>query len=53
VLRWFADAWFGAAKRRRAGDLTARYPRRRRGLLPVRYYHGTFTQHHQDSVGHS
>ncbi|MGI5182900.1 RNA-guided endonuclease InsQ/TnpB family protein [Dactylosporangium sp. CA-152071] len=43
VLRRYSDAWFTAAKRRRAGDLTARFPRRRRGLLPVRYYHGTFT----------
>jgi transposase len=43
VLRRYADAWFSTAKRRRAGDLTARYPRRRRSLMPVRYYHGTFT----------
>ncbi|WP_327003389.1 transposase [Dactylosporangium sp. NBC_01737] len=43
VLRRFSDAWFAAAKRRNAGDVTARFPRRRRGLLPVRYYHGTFT----------
>ncbi|WP_141715104.1 RNA-guided endonuclease InsQ/TnpB family protein [Micromonospora rhizosphaerae] len=43
VLRRFSDAWFGAAKRRKAGDLSARFPRRRRGLLPVRWYHGTFT----------
>jgi putative transposase len=43
VLRRFSDAWFTAAKRRRAGDTTARFPRRRRGLVPVRWYHGTFT----------
>ena len=43
VLRRFSDAWFAAAKRRKAGDLSARFPRRRRGLVPVRYYHGTFT----------
>lgn len=43
VLRRYADAWFAAAKRRTAGDMSARFPRRRRGLLPVRYYHGTFT----------
>ena len=43
VLRRYSDAWFAAAKRRNAGDLQARYPRRRRGLLPVRWYHGTFT----------
>ncbi|MET7399323.1 transposase [Dactylosporangium sp. NPDC005572] len=42
VLRRFSDAWFAAAKRRRAGDETARFPRRRRGLVPVRWYHGTF-----------
>ncbi|WP_406036909.1 transposase [Micromonospora sp. NBC_00898] len=43
VLRRFSDAWFGAAKRRKDGDLSARFPRRRRGLVPVRWYHGTFT----------
>jgi putative transposase len=43
VLRRFSDAWFAAAKRRRAGDDTARFPRRRRALVPVRWYHGTFT----------
>ncbi|MET7403214.1 hypothetical protein ABZS66_58015 [Dactylosporangium sp. NPDC005572] len=42
VLRRFSDAWFAAAKRRRAGDETARFPRRRRGLVPIRWYHGTF-----------
>jgi IS605 OrfB family transposase len=42
VLRRFADAWFQAAKRRRAG-LSASFPRRKRGLVPVRYHHGTFT----------
>lgn len=41
VLRRYSDAWFAAAKRRRAGDASAGYPRRRR-LLAVRYYHGTF-----------
>ncbi|WP_433618929.1 RNA-guided endonuclease TnpB family protein [Dactylosporangium sp. CA-139114] len=43
VLRRFSDAWFAAAKRRRAGDSTARFPRRRRGLVPVRWYHGTYS----------
>jgi IS605 OrfB family transposase len=42
VLRRFSEAWFAAAKRRNDGDLSARFPRRRRGLLPVRWYHGTF-----------
>jgi transposase len=42
VLRRYADAWFAAAKRRRAGDATARFPRRRRRMVPLRWYHGTF-----------
>lgn len=43
VLRRYSDAWFAAARRRKDGDKTARYPRRRRGLVPVRWYSGTFT----------
>jgi IS605 OrfB family transposase len=43
VLRRYSDAWFATARRRKAGDRSARYPRRRRGLVPVRWYHGTFT----------
>jgi putative transposase len=43
VLRRYSDAWFAAAKRRREGDWTARFPRRRRALMPLRWYHGTFT----------
>ena len=42
VLRRYSDAWFSAAKRRTAGHVEVRYPRRRRRLLPVRWYHGTF-----------
>ncbi|MFI2651795.1 transposase [Micromonospora fulviviridis] len=42
VLRRFSDAWFAAAKRRKDGDGSARFPRRRRGLMPVRWHHGTF-----------
>ena len=42
VLRRYSDAWFATAKRRKAGDMTVRYPRRKRGLVPVRWYHGTF-----------
>jgi hypothetical protein len=42
VLRRYSDAWFSAAKRRAAGDGSARYPRRRRRLVPVRWYAGTF-----------
>ncbi|WP_334573356.1 RNA-guided endonuclease InsQ/TnpB family protein [Micromonospora sp. CPCC 206171] len=43
VLRRFSDAWFAAAKARQDGDLSVRFPRRRRALMPVRWYHGTFT----------
>ena len=43
VLRRYSDAWFAAAKRRAAGDMAARFPRRRRALVPIRWYHGTFT----------
>jgi hypothetical protein len=43
VLRRYCDAWFIAARRRRVGDARARYPRRRRGLVPLRWYAGTFT----------
>jgi hypothetical protein len=42
VLRHYADAWHAAAKRRRAGDRAARFPRRRRRLVPLRWYHGMF-----------
>ena len=42
VLRRFSDAWFSAAARRKAGSAEVRFPRRRRGLMPVRWYHGTF-----------
>src|SRR5215831_8916960 len=43
VLRRYSDAWFAAAKRRQDGDQRARFPRRRRALMPLRWYHGTFT----------
>jgi len=43
VLRRYSDAWFAAANRRRAGDMRSRFPRRRRALMPLRWYHGTFT----------
>lgn len=42
VLRRFSDAWFAAAKRRRAGEESVRFPRRKRRLVPVRWYWGTF-----------
>jgi len=43
VLRRYSDACFNAAKRRAAGNRDVRFPRRRRALVPSRYYHGTFT----------
>ncbi len=43
VLRRYSDAWFAAAQRRRGGDRRARFPRRRRALMPVRWHHGRFT----------
>ena len=43
VLRRYCDAWFATAKRRRDGDGRARFPRRRRARMPLRWYHGTFT----------
>jgi IS605 OrfB family transposase len=43
VLCRYSDAWFAAATRRRGGDQRARSPRRRRALVPLRWYHGTFT----------
>jgi IS605 OrfB family transposase len=43
VLRRYADAWFQAARRRKAGQKEAGFPRRKRALIPVRCYHGTFS----------
>jgi IS605 OrfB family transposase len=42
VLRRYSDAWFHAASRRKAGQQDAGFPRRKRALVPVRFYHGTF-----------
>jgi hypothetical protein len=42
VLGRYCDAWFAAAARRKNGDTCARFPRRRRKMMPVRWYHGTF-----------
>jgi IS605 OrfB family transposase len=42
VLRRYSDAWFQAAKRSKAGQQHAGFPRRKRLLIPVRFYHGTF-----------
>jgi IS605 OrfB family transposase len=41
VLRRYSDACFETARRKRAGE-KARYPRRRRHSMPLRYYRGTF-----------
>ena len=43
ILRRYSDAWFCAAARRRDGDLVAHFPRRRKSLMPSRYYAGTFS----------
>ena len=42
ILRRYSDAWFCAAAARRDGDGRAQFPRRRRSLMPSRYYAGTF-----------
>ena len=41
VVHRYSDAWFEAAKRRRNGQ-HAGFPRRKRALVPVRFYNGTF-----------
>jgi len=41
VVRRYADACMETARRKRRGE-RARYPRRRRQLVPLRYYAGTF-----------
>ena len=41
VLGRYSDAWYTAAKRRRKGE-RAGFPRRKRLLVPVRFYHQTF-----------
>src|SRR3989440_9288226 len=41
VLRRYSTEWFEAAKARKAGG-HAGFPRRKRALLAVRRYHGTF-----------
>jgi len=41
VLRRYADAWLQASRRRTKGQ-HAGFPRRKRHLMPVRYYNGTF-----------
>src|SRR5437660_8904636 len=41
VVRRYSTEWIEAAKRRKAG-LPVGFPRRKRALLAVRWYHGTF-----------
>jgi IS605 OrfB family transposase len=41
VLRRYSDAWFQANKRRDREE-KAGFPRRKRALVPVRFYHGRF-----------
>jgi transposase len=41
VTKRYSDEWFEAARRRKAGE-DAGFPRRKRALLSVRWYHGTF-----------
>ncbi|MGA2803495.1 MAG: transposase [Acidimicrobiales bacterium] len=43
VLRRYCDACFAVARARRAGDERAPFPRRRRHLVPVCFYTGTFS----------
>jgi hypothetical protein len=42
VLRRYSDSWFSAARRRKHGDTAVRFPRRKRAVVPVRWYYGTF-----------
>jgi IS605 OrfB family transposase len=42
VLQRYSDAWFQAANRRKAGQQHTGFPRRKRALVPVRFYNGTF-----------
>jgi transposase len=41
VIRAYSAEWFEAAKRKKAG-MVAGFPRRKRALLAVRWYHGRF-----------
>ncbi|WUV00094.1 transposase [Actinoallomurus sp. NBC_01490] len=43
VLRRYCDAWFATAKRRNRGEDAARFPRRKRRLMPVRFRRKAFT----------
>jgi transposase len=41
VLQRYSDAWFEAARRQNRGE-RAGFPRRKRFLVPIRFYNGTF-----------
>jgi transposase len=41
VLQRYSDAWFEAARRHNRGE-RAGFPRRKRFLVPIRFYNGTF-----------
>ena len=43
ILRRYSDAWMTTSRLRKKAGSTARFLRRRRGLVPSRYYHGTFS----------
>ncbi len=42
VVRRYSEAFFETARRKRRGE-RARYPRRKRALIPLRWYQGTFS----------
>jgi IS605 OrfB family transposase len=42
VLQRYSAAWFQAANRRKSGQQDAGFPRRKRALVPVRFYNGRF-----------
>jgi IS605 OrfB family transposase len=43
VLKRYSTAWFEAAKRRKAGNAKAGFPRKKRRLMPVRWRWGSFS----------
>jgi IS605 OrfB family transposase len=45
VVRRYCDGFFETARRKRRGE-SARFPRRKRGLMPLRWYSGTFSLGH-------
>jgi len=45
VLRRYTSEWHSAAQRRKKGEKVG-FPRRKKALVPIRYYHGTFAISH-------